>query len=318
MIKNVLTIDIDFMFTDMNKYIGKINSDLTPEQSWQVIRWSLHQDDFKPCLKSLSFILKIIGQNCKNAAVEQITEHDEAVKIMEKYGCKDVELWNIDYHHDINYKPTLSDEIDLSNWVTHSRHQGLIKNYTWIMQDDSKFPEMSPIKYKYISYKDISDDIIPRFDLVIICTSKHYTPPKYWKFNKLFYEYCLKDRKYGDFIEIPRYKMPKIDLNKFPHFLDNSESNRVFFYDGFFICINMVEGVPFMSYINLGKPKNFFKDGNILLEYLIKLYGQLGFCWTLEGTGVWLKRMARRYKYKKEFTKDNINYMILSNDIIRR
>lgn len=316
MIKNVLSIDVDFVFTDMNKYNEKINSDLTPEQSWQVIRWITGQNEFKPCVKSLNFILKIIGQFCKNAIVEQITEHDEIVGVMEKYSCKDVNLWNIDYHHDINYQQLLSNDVDLSNWVTHARHKGIIKNYTWIMQDDSKFPISSPIRYEYSSYKDLKDDMIPNFDLVVICTSKHYTPPQYWKLNKMLYHYALKDRKYGKFIEIPKEKMPNVDLEKYPHYLDNSKSDRVFFYDGFFIELNMKNNIPYLSYVNFGKPKNLFSDGNELLEYIMNRYGTIGFSWTLKSTGIWLRRLSKRYKYKKEFTKDNINYMILSNNIL--
>lgn len=317
MIKNVLSIDIDFVFTDMNKYNDKINSELTPEQSWQIIRWITGQNEFKPCAKSLNFILKIIGQFCKDAAIEQIVEHDEIVGVLKKYGCKDTELWNIDYHHDINYKPVLSDKVDLSNWVTHARHQGLIKKYTWIMQDDSKFPISSPIRYEYSSYKDLKNDMIPKFDLVVICTSKHYTPPQYWKLNNLLYQFALKDRRYGDFIEIPISKMPKVDLKKFPHYWNNSRGERVFFYDGFFIELNMIGGVPYLSYVNFGNVKNLFGiKYNELIEYIMKLYGVIGFSWDLKGTTAWLKRLSKKYKHKKEWTKDNINYMIISNNII--
>lgn len=316
MIKNVLTIDIDFIFTDMNKYNDKINSDLTPEQSWQVIRWITGKDEFKPCSKSLSFILKIIGQFCKNAVIEQITEHDEIVGILKKYGCKDTELWNIDYHHDLSYKHVLSDDIDLSNWVIHARHQGLIKNYTWIMQDDSKLPIYSTIKYNFASYKDLKDNVIPRFDLVVICTSKHYTPPQYWKLNKMLYQYALKDRKFGEFIEIPKYKMPKVDLNKYPHYWNNYQGERYFHFDGMFIELNMIDTIPYLSFINFGKPKNILKIGNELLDYILNFYGKIGLAWDLDSTGNYVARISKRYRYKNEFTKGKINYMILSNNKI--
>lgn len=317
MIKNVLTIDIDFMFTEMNKYNEKIISELKPEQSWQVIRWLTGQDEFKPCLNSISFILKIIRQFCKNSIVEQIVEHNEIVDVLKKYGCKDTELWNIDYHHDLNYKTILSDDVDLSNWVTHARHQGLIKNYTWIRQDDSKFPINPPIQYHSASWKDLREELIPNFDLVVICTSKHYTPPKYWKLNKALYQFALKDRNFGKFIEIPKNKMPSVDLKKYPHYWNNNQGERVFFYEGLFIELNMLDTIPYLSFINFGDPKDILNIGNELLEYILRLYETIGFCWDLEGTGRYVERLSKRYKYKKQFTKGNINYMILSNNIIK-
>lgn len=164
----------------------------------------------------------------------------------------------------------------------------------------------------YLYRNNITD--IPQMDLVIII-SDDYDIKK--ELSRLLINNLLKNRHFGKFTEIPSDKMPEVDLIKYPHFLNNYQNDRVFFYDGFFMCLNMIGTIPFLSYINFGSPKNFFKgEANELLEYIHNTYGCIGFCWTLKGTGTWLRRLSKRYKNKKEFTKDNINYMILSNNIL--
>lgn len=317
MVKNVLTIDIDFISKELKKYNDKVNSELTPSQNWQVIRWVTGLKEFDKCDSSMSFILKIIRQFCKNATFLQVVEHDEVVGVLERYKTKEADLWNIDYHHDLGYAEILN-ELDCSNWVVHARAKKLIKKYTWVTQDDAEFPMRSPIRYNYASYKDLEDNQIPNFDLVILVTSERYTPPNLWKYNKIFYDYGISCKKeIGVFSEIPNYRMPKVDLEKYPHYLDNDKSDRVFFHEGLFVELTVTDGVPYLSFVNFGKPKNILEIGNELLEYIMNFYGTIGFCWNLKGTGAYVERLSKRYKYKKEFTKDNINYMIISNNTIR-
>lgn len=313
---NVLTIDIDSIIKDMKKITESNDTDLTPKQSWQVVRWKTGINNFEIDRDCLAFTLSLIKNFCKNAIIETIEEHDDMIKMYEKYNITKSNTWNWDFHHDISYKLNL-EKLNISNWVLHARSKGYIKNYSWLRHDDSEFPSNYYMQYEQCCYKDLKSNVVPQFDLVVICKSKHFTPPEYWKFTNLLYEYALKNRAYGKFVEIPRYKIPKIDLEKFPHFIDNSQSDRVFVYDNFYMCLDMDNGIPFISYINFGETKNFFKgEANELLEYIINTYGKIGFCWTLKGTGTWLKRLSRKYKYKKEFTKSNINYMILSNNVM--
>lgn len=174
------------------------------------------------------------------------------------------------------------------------------------------FSHKNVFHVNYFYRNNITD--IPQMDLVIII-SDDYDVKK--ELSRLLINNLLKNRYFGKFTEIPSDKMPEVDLTKYPHFLNNYQNDRVFFYDGFFMCLNMISTIPFLSYINFGSPKNFFKgEANELLEYIHSTYGYIGFCWTLKGTGTWLRRLSKRYKNKKEFTKDNINYMILSNNIL--
>lgn len=193
-----------------------------------------------------------------------------------------------------------------------------------IVEKISSYMEIENVAKKYnFSHKNVfhvncfyrnNINDIPQMDLVIII-SDDYDIKK--ELSRLLINNLLKNRNFGKFTEIPSDKMPEVDLIKYPNFLNNYQNDRVFFYDGFFMCLNMIGTIPFLSYINFGSPKNFFKgEANELLEYIHNTYGYIGFCWTLKGTGTWLKRLSKRYKNKKEFTKDNINYMILSNNIL--
>lgn len=312
MIKNVLTIDIDFISYDLKKYNDKVMSELTPSQNWQVIRWVTGLKDFRKCDDSLSFIIKTIGQKCKETTFASVTEHHDVIEVLEKYGVKKANLWNIDYHHDLGYDNILG-ELDCSNWVVYARQNKLISNYTWIGQDDSEFPLASPIHYRYSSYKDLNMEQIPNFDLVVFVTSKWYTPPVLQKYNRLLYSYAIsKQNKIGKFMEIPNYKMPKIDLSKYPAYMNNELSDRVFFYDGFFVEMTMIDSIPYLSFINLGEPKSIVNLCKPLLTSLLKQYGTIGFVWYIKGTGIFLKRLTKDVKNKKEFTKGKNNYMILT------
>lgn len=193
-----------------------------------------------------------------------------------------------------------------------------------IVEKISSYAEIENVAKKYnLSHKNVfhvnyfyRNNItdIQQMDLVIII-SDDYDIKK--ELSRLLINNLLKNRHFGKFTEIPSDKMPEVDLIKYPHFLNNYQNDRVFFYDGFFMCLNMIGTIPFLSYINFGSPKNFFKgEANELLEYIHSTYGYIGFCWSLKGTGTWLRRLSKRYKNKKEFTKDNINYMILSNNIL--
>lgn len=81
MIKKVLSLDIDFFFPEMNTYQKYFDVDLTPRQSWQVVRWKAKKNNkklfFKPCNFALNYITEVLFNKCKGAKIVGITEHDE-------------------------------------------------------------------------------------------------------------------------------------------------------------------------------------------------------------------------------------------------
>ncbi|MGL5088754.1 MAG: hypothetical protein ACRC0Y_08905 [Fusobacteriaceae bacterium] len=181
---NVLSIDIDFLFTDMKRIQECFDLDLSPERSWKVVEWKNENKKFEVCSKSAKFLNNVLKEKVTGTTiVETITEHDEIIKVLEKHNCEDSYMINIDYHHDISYEGD-DKELNIENWVLHARKNNLVGKYSWICQDDSEKCLSSTILYDCCSWKDVGIENIPKIDLVVLCTSKHFTPPKYWELTK--------------------------------------------------------------------------------------------------------------------------------------
>jgi hypothetical protein len=176
---SVLTIDIDFLFKDMNKYQSFIDTTLQPRQSWQVVGWKTNNEKFKPDIDSYEFVKNVINKKCVGADVVHISTHEKIVDVLRDRGVYLARMCNIDYHHDINYQAHL-DDLNAENWATYARHNNYIRDYAWIRQDDSEMIMWNNIQCYQESWKDSNVDNFSDFDLVVICTSKHFVPPEYW------------------------------------------------------------------------------------------------------------------------------------------
>lgn len=188
---NVLSIDIDFFFKDMRTIQKYMDVSVDPLTNWKIIEARHGHADFKPDEMSMEFVKNVILSRCTGVKeIHLIEDHDEIVQILAKLknNKEYVNVMNFDYHHDITYhtdnyindKNDMS-EYDLSDWVRYCRHNDYIKEYAWIHQDDSQMILNSPISYMHNSWKDLTPENVPQFDVVVICVSPQYTPPKYWK-----------------------------------------------------------------------------------------------------------------------------------------
>ncbi|MGL4998248.1 MAG: hypothetical protein ACRC0R_03925 [Cetobacterium sp.] len=177
---NVLSVDIDFLFTDMNLIQKCFDVDLSPERSWQVVGWKNEGKKFEPCKKSADFLNEVLKNKVTSKTkIEVIVEHDEIIKILEDNNCEEVNMFNIDNHHDISYGDNL-ENLTIENWVLHARKRNLIRKYSWICQDDSEKCENTTILYDFCSWKDVDIEKIPKMDIIVLCVSRHFTPIKYW------------------------------------------------------------------------------------------------------------------------------------------
>lgn len=311
----VLSIDIDFLFTEMKTYHKYMNEDIAPEKAWQCLKIIKPELTFKPDKASTRFLIDVLRKKCRSAKETfLIQEHDGIIPVLREIGAKDATVFNIDYHHDITYKGEISD-LDISNWVVYGRHENLIREYNWIKQDDSDMCEYRPFRYKQDSWKDINVDLLPEFDYVVFCISKHYTPFDFWDVAKKLKSY-LDVKVRNRFTESER---PKFNIKDFKEFegLDIVEEveEAWFEYNGFYIQSEKFFGVNWLSMINIEKRKlNVLTQISEFVDRMIKK-SNVGFCWnTGYKSEALIRRLSKKYVIISETVKDNKTEIILKKE----
>ena len=180
-ITNICSIDIDVLVHG-HTYARFINHDLSAELNWDLIE--LIKKEVTTINTSidedyLTKTIELIKSKCSRAKLELITEHDEIISIMNKYKCKHATMYNLDAHHDISYG-SYDAELNLENWVLHAKDKKLIKDYHWINRELSEPCECSTITYTRTTLADLDINKVNEIDLLVICTSKHFTPREHW------------------------------------------------------------------------------------------------------------------------------------------
>lgn len=188
----VLSIDLDFLFKDCIKYQGFQDEDLTPEQSWQLVKWKYKQN-FEFDKLAFGWLLDLLKITCSNVkGIYTIEEHNEIVDVLDnKINCKLATCVNIDNHHDVTYGNE-DIECTIENWVKHARYKNLILDYIWIRQDLSQCDGDMPFAFSKVNWKDVNADKVEKFDYVVICLSKYFTPIEYWYLQSEIEQY-IKD-----------------------------------------------------------------------------------------------------------------------------
>lgn len=306
--------DIDICFKDCHKYQKYIDDELTPEQSWQVIEWKTGTQDYKPDIKTIEFIKKVLKQKCKNAESYLIQEHDEIIGIIETLGNYH-HVTNFDYHHDITYGND-DTELTIENWVKWGRDKDLISNYLWVCQDSSEVCYYSPFNFKRTSWKDLSIDNLPEYDIVVFCISHQFTPPKYWNIAQQLREYLHNEIKH-EFVLCPE---PTFDENKYPHYVGKDNKSIVkasawYKYFGYYINGELIDNVVWLSIIRLnGDVKEILGPCQKIISDILKYY-KVGFCWD-KGykTEKFIKRLICNHHIFKEYEDDIQEHIILKKE----
>lgn len=134
-----------------------------------------------------------------------IKDHDKVNDIIKQLNIKEkIELFNLDFHHDLGYSPDPSlESLNCGNWVYKLILENKINSYTWLNTKDSKPPNIFPnCKYNVIDI--IKNNYMLRelqdIDILIICLSPEWVPPYY---QNLFYLWRdLTQNRYGESIDI--------------------------------------------------------------------------------------------------------------------
>lgn len=193
---NILSIDIDFLFMDMNLIQKNFDTDLTPSQSWQVVKWKTKKDKFNYDESSYNFLLEILSSKIKkDTKIFKIWEHDKIVPLLENEKVKNSTVFNIDYHHDISYDND-DTELTIENWVTHCKRKKILEKYNWITQFDAKPCVCSMLTHSRIDWENVDVEKLPEFDIIIVCVSKHFTPKEHWELADELIKYSKSFKKF--------------------------------------------------------------------------------------------------------------------------
>lgn len=176
---NIISIDLDILF-QCHKYEKYIFYDIEPKMAWKVI--DLLNIEYSPDYEKIYKLLNIIRDIPKEKRYI-IENHEEILDFLKEY--KNVNLYNFDYHHDTGYKE-FSYTPNGGNWVLFAKNNKYIKNYFWFKNEFSDIQKNKPFYFE--EYNILDEYSLPKFDMAVICISKHYTPFKYWDLCQIFKE----------------------------------------------------------------------------------------------------------------------------------
>ena len=174
---NILTIDIDYVFSPhisaYDDYV--IGSKITIEEQKKI----LYDQGFKnPKINEKKFknLKKIFNGIFKSKIpIKVIQHHHEAIQYISKK--EEIILQNIDHHHDIYYPGWHElENLDEGNWVYHLSKSHNLKRYDWFKNNDSEiFCNCISLNFDFVQYLELKSNYILEPDIVILCSSPHWT-----------------------------------------------------------------------------------------------------------------------------------------------
>ena len=199
-VKGILSIDFDYiMFPCINLYNDITSGGENATVIWEMLKRERGISDefllYDPkAYRAIIKLIKTIKDKDKNIELISITEHDELVSEIALGDETKYDLVNIDFHHDIMYRPTDRKNLknfgtyNCSNWVGYLMLNNKINSYTWIKAPNSslydhKLDGTYDIKFETESIRAIEDlDTFLSnhcFDKIFLCFSPQWVPYKY-------------------------------------------------------------------------------------------------------------------------------------------
>ena len=182
----VLSIDVDYAFSpaisSYDDYIVGSRIDYLEQQkiltergfSKSMLNYSkfnqielLNYSKFNQIKKILSYFSKV--------KIVTIEHHQQ---IIDHIGhANKLDIQNIDHHHDIFYPGWHELEtLDEGNWVYHLSKTNKLKSYTWFRNKDSEdLSNEVKLNFKYLEVFDLHIKKIVKPDIIILCSSPHWT-----------------------------------------------------------------------------------------------------------------------------------------------
>lgn len=301
--KTCLSIDLDVIM-EWNTYSRFINHDVSPELAWKIAE--LIGQEIKEV--NLKYNENVLEKLCtileRNQYVETIIieEHDEIIKVLKERGPK-WDVYNADFHHDITYDNDDS-TLTIENWVRHGKNDGIIDEYIWLYRTMSEHPTKRLFVYKGDNILDVSADLFPKLDLIVICISKHFTPINYWipLTNTLLHEIKV----INEWRELHKDTLTREDYDSIPeiqnYLIDGTLPNTYrLFANGDLYLILEHEGEGYqLSMLTTGPNVNLFSIKEFI-DWLLTQYPTIEFHFLPHiRNAKFIKRLAKQFNIVRE------------------
>lgn len=184
----ILTIDFDILMNQDLKFYNEAT-----REGWYTLLQNPLMNNLKIDINLYGILTLYVTEQIKHMDSHQvffIKDHENVNKIIDRLNIEDkIELFNLDFHHDLGYGPNPQREpLNCGNWVHKLILDDKLKSYTWLNAKDSALPNNNNFNCKYNVIDIKRDDFILRqlqdIDILIICLSPEWIPPYY---QNLFY-----------------------------------------------------------------------------------------------------------------------------------
>ena len=208
----VLTIDVDYITSNYSRFLES-NYSIFPQKRWNKLfeNTPLIPNDFHIDSANLLYSLDVFSKaisKCDNVVFG--SDHENILHLLADE--KNIELINIDQHHDIAYEENQIYDIERyditteSSWVWYLLSKNKISSYDWIGTETSHdygityLQETKPGFSPQTRNKNMPEIDIPfrcflkekyefsdfNFDLIFVSESKQYIAPHHWYCIDLF------------------------------------------------------------------------------------------------------------------------------------
>ena len=184
---DVLSIDFDIIMAPTIEYYNH----MVPSRKWEDIQMeNPYMYNPKADLSHYNYLLCLLDKVItKETDIYVAYNHKMIIDFLS--NTNDVNIINIDHHHDLSYCLDKDNKDNCANWAERLFKNGKMKNYIWAKNINSQLP-IDDIQEKLKSYNYIIADfnelkgriINMKFDKVFLCMSPEWVPPYY---QQLFY-----------------------------------------------------------------------------------------------------------------------------------
>lgn len=209
----VLTIDFDYIMSPCIKlYNDMAAENNNPTEQWERIERERninnHIEYDSKALLNIAAIMKNIMNKNKDCKLYKIMNHEDIIKRLDISENSDDTyfIMNIDFHHDIYYRPedvtSLSyfNDYNCSNWLAYIYYIDKLDGYSWIKAPNSDnvnielfeedLREKISILNSYTLNELVSDTLSGdvTFDYIVFCFSPQWVPYRYLHLFDLIYD----------------------------------------------------------------------------------------------------------------------------------